>query len=365
MRNCRNAIEELVVEEAKAQISRLSTERQKDVSLDEIVAYALNRLPPMYATTQRGWVQQRKRAYNELKKEIAHTVRRAMMGVRYDSLRESSPLPQSELEDQARSLGKLQDLLGRKDLSWKDIPDAVEEALLTVKLKGAVSYTYLSPSKRDAVGIKDYLKRTKKTEYSWKSSRSAAKLPSLSDDKHVIEAKEFASYMFAASYSFKNTLESLVMWIANQNIQRLAPELAQQISLEEVAAFALNRLPPMYATSDRGLKQLRQRAKAEFASQIVAAVREGIQTIIKAPQRALQPLPFAKFINEQEKALIELKDILQIDDLDWRNAPDIVEDALERTLNGELQWQQRSRRHISDIDSSPARSSTSQPDKWG
>jgi len=114
MRNCRNAIEELVVEEIKAQTARLGADRQKEVSLNEVAAYALNRLPPMYATTQRGWVQQRKRAYNELKEEITTMVRRAMMGVRRDVLRESDPLPQSELEDQARSYRSYKKFWGKK-----------------------------------------------------------------------------------------------------------------------------------------------------------------------------------------------------------------------------------------------------------
>jgi len=364
MRNCRNAIEELVVEEIKAQTARLGADRQKEVSLNEVAAYALNRLPPMYATTQRGWVQQRKRAYNELKEEITTMVRRAMMGVRRDVLRESDPLPQSELEDQARSLSQLQEILGQKDLTWKEVPAAVEEALLTIKLKGAVSYTYLSPSKRDALGIKDYLKRTQKTEYSWKSRKTSVKQieKAETDDKHIIEAKEFASYMFKASYSFKNTLESLVLWIVNQQVQRLDPSLAQQVSLDEVAAYALNRLPPMYATSDQGLKQLRQRAKAELASEIFAAVRAGINIILKVPKRALQPLPFAKFVSEQEQALSKLKDLLQIDDVDWRNVPMIVQDALERVISGELNWQQPSRRGIADNteSSSPSSSSNNQ-----
>ena len=65
MSSCRNALEELVIEEAEAQYKRLGADVKKRVDLSEVIAYTLNRLPPMYATTQRGWVQQRKKAMVE------------------------------------------------------------------------------------------------------------------------------------------------------------------------------------------------------------------------------------------------------------------------------------------------------------
>ncbi len=334
---CRNAIEELVIDEVRLQMKRLGSKTQEPLDLSEVAAYALNRLPPMYATTQRGWLQQRKRARNELKEQIESTVRRAMLGVRKDALRDASPLPPSELEDQARSLAALQKILGKDDLKWKDVPVAVEDALMTVKLKGAVSYTYLSTSRRSAVNVQDYLKRSKSTDYTWKNRNSNLNR-SLEANKNTQELKDFASYMSRASCNFSNTLENLVRSITYRHTQRLEPSVAALIDIEEIVAYALNRLPPMYATSDRGLKQLRERAKAELGQQIMATIREAISTVMKAPARILPPLPFEKFDLEQEQALEELKEILQIEDINWRNVALIVEDALERTLSGEISW---------------------------
>ena len=55
-----NVMEELVLTEAITRVSELET-RNSDVTLDlgDIAAYALNRLPPLYATTEEGANYQR------------------------------------------------------------------------------------------------------------------------------------------------------------------------------------------------------------------------------------------------------------------------------------------------------------------
>jgi len=52
--SCRNAIEEPVIEEVKAQIKTMSLALQSQIDTCAVIAYSLNRLPTMYATTQRG-----------------------------------------------------------------------------------------------------------------------------------------------------------------------------------------------------------------------------------------------------------------------------------------------------------------------
>ena len=52
MQSCKNAVEELVIGEIEAQIAHLPVYRRAQLNLSEIAAYALNRLPPMYATSK-------------------------------------------------------------------------------------------------------------------------------------------------------------------------------------------------------------------------------------------------------------------------------------------------------------------------
>jgi hypothetical protein len=81
-----NVMEELVLTETIAQITAISqgegsaNEVNNDVQLDvgDIAAYALNRLPPLYATTEEGATYQRERAKKELQDPIVKQVESAI-----------------------------------------------------------------------------------------------------------------------------------------------------------------------------------------------------------------------------------------------------------------------------------------------
>ncbi len=81
-----NVMEELVITETIAQITAISlgegsaNELNNEVQLDvgDIAAYALNRLPPLYATTEEGASYQRERAQKELQNLITQQVESAI-----------------------------------------------------------------------------------------------------------------------------------------------------------------------------------------------------------------------------------------------------------------------------------------------
>ncbi|MCG9893521.1 MAG: late competence development ComFB family protein [Thermosynechococcaceae cyanobacterium MS004] len=69
-----NVMEELVLTEAITRAAELEANGRPSLELGDIAAYALNRLPPLYATTEEGANYQRKRAQQELKDLIAQQV---------------------------------------------------------------------------------------------------------------------------------------------------------------------------------------------------------------------------------------------------------------------------------------------------
>lgn len=73
-----NVMEELVLSEAITRVAEI--EQASDTSLDvgDIAAYALNRLPPLYATTEEGANYQRQRAREELQDLINEQVNEAI-----------------------------------------------------------------------------------------------------------------------------------------------------------------------------------------------------------------------------------------------------------------------------------------------
>jgi hypothetical protein len=126
----RNAIESLVVEEVERQFQRLPTRLSSYLNKTEVIAYALNRLPALYATSEKGWREQRLRGKNQLGNQIVTAVRQAIAAVQRDPLRASTPLqPREDIEPQVALQG-LRELLRREDLSWRNLVDGVEQALV-------------------------------------------------------------------------------------------------------------------------------------------------------------------------------------------------------------------------------------------
>jgi|GEM_PF-160685 len=341
MPSLKNTIEDIVVDEATTQIDHLSSTIKKQINLSEVVAYALNRLPPMYASTDRGWLQQRKRAHNEMEQSISSAVRHAMMAVTRDPLRLVGPLPQEELESPVHSLAKLRSTLNKPYLRWKEIPGAVKDAIDEAKQGQLENRSYFSAQKRQIIEVKEYLKRTKVQNSSWRDQKMQSSEP----DKFsaiLQETKEFESYMLPTSCVFTNALEKLVIAIAGEQMQRLDSMLSRHVKLEDAAAYTLNRLMPMYATSSQGLIHHQQRAKAELISEISSTVIQSFLTLSKSPRRMVEPIPFAKFDYERDRALDELKLILQRDDITWLNVPDVVTEALNRSKDKTGFWRKQS-----------------------
>ncbi|MCY7323796.1 MAG: late competence development ComFB family protein [Phormidesmis sp. CAN_BIN36] len=74
-----NVMEELVLTEAIARVAEIEATSDRTLDLGDIAAYALNRLLPLYATTEEGADYQRQRAKEELKGLIAQQVGEAIV----------------------------------------------------------------------------------------------------------------------------------------------------------------------------------------------------------------------------------------------------------------------------------------------
>ncbi|NJO43152.1 MAG: late competence development ComFB family protein [Cyanobacteria bacterium CRU_2_1] len=73
-----NVMEELVLTEAIARVAEIEATSDCTLDLGDIAAYALNRLPPLYATTEEGADYQRTKAKDELQTLIAQQVNEAI-----------------------------------------------------------------------------------------------------------------------------------------------------------------------------------------------------------------------------------------------------------------------------------------------
>ena len=73
-----NVMEELILPEAIARVAEIEATSDCTLDLGDIAAYALNRLPPLYATTEEGAAYQRTRAKEEFQGLIAQQVGEAI-----------------------------------------------------------------------------------------------------------------------------------------------------------------------------------------------------------------------------------------------------------------------------------------------
>jgi len=89
-------MEDLVAEEVRRQLALLSPRLTQYIKRVEVETYALNRLPPLYASSKEGWLHQKRKAGNELPDQIKQSVRQAIAAVQRDLLRSSTPLVPDE-----------------------------------------------------------------------------------------------------------------------------------------------------------------------------------------------------------------------------------------------------------------------------
>ncbi|MEO3706606.1 late competence development ComFB family protein [Trichormus azollae] len=73
-----NVMEELVLTEVIRKVAEIEATSESSLDVGDITAYALNRLPPLYATTEEGANYQRQRAKTELQNLISQQVAKAI-----------------------------------------------------------------------------------------------------------------------------------------------------------------------------------------------------------------------------------------------------------------------------------------------
>ncbi len=87
---------------------------------------------------------------------------------------------------------------------------------------------------------------------------------------------------------FINVMEDLVLNEAVARVAEIESSSERVIDLGDIAAYALNRLPPLYATSEEGASYQRERALADLQHLIAQQVKEAIERNLAQPQHTLE-----------------------------------------------------------------------------
>lgn len=138
------------------------------------------------------------------------------------------------------------------------------------------------------------------------------------------------------SQTNQNAMELLVAEEIEQQLQAYPAKVAEAINQIEVATFALNRVPPLYASSKEGLERQKRRGKLEFKKQIKSAVQQGFAAVQRDPLRMSTPLvpQEERELFEVNATLRELADLVPQRDITW--LVNFVKEVLTKIANREM-----------------------------
>jgi len=235
-------------------------------------------------------------------------------------------------------------LFGKKYLRWRDVPNLVQEILDTPPSKSKDNYqfdTIIQSEEETVIQEVSHINRHQKaliasskrfmSKQSAKRKAYEHKPDSWAEEKKLrdviaIEHRALESYTLRAELGITNVLEHLVFLA----IERCTtPAILQEINQSEVAAYALNRLPAMYATSMRGFKYLRQKAISEIPRALIGQTRNGILKSLQLSKSDVPKVHAHHFAQEYEQAVIALQEILGRADISMYNIVPIIRHLMD------------------------------------
>ncbi len=116
-----NVMERLVAEEVARQKSKLPEKLREYIKTVEVETYALNRLPVLYASSEKGWQMQYEKAGLEYAEAVSKAVRQGIAAVQIDPLRASQPLSVKQNDESEVILTTFREMLNQPELTWDDI----------------------------------------------------------------------------------------------------------------------------------------------------------------------------------------------------------------------------------------------------
>jgi Late competence development protein ComFB len=130
--------------------------------------------------------------------------------------------------------------------------------------------------------------------------------------------------------TYINAMEILVEAEVDRRISQLSKLHRTYLNRMELIAYALNHLPALYATGEKGLEYQLMQGRTQHAVKIQQAVQQAIAAVLRDPILNYTPLKFHAPAGMRE-VLKRIQSLLHNESVDWETLPDILE-ALVRTI---------------------------------
>lgn len=119
---------------------------------------------------------------------------------------------------------------------------------------------------------------------------------------------------FFQPQEYINVTELLVKEEIKQQTVDFESNWTEDLSIHEVIAYTLNRLPSRYATSQEGLYRLKQLVKQKMGAQIQSTVAQALSVVNSHPTRLTTPLrPPEEVVAEEEMLKLALANLVSQD----------------------------------------------------
>lgn len=135
-------------------------------------------------------------------------------------------------------------------------------------------------------------------------------------------------------YIHRNVMEVLVAEEIDRQIVRLPSNIRKFINPIEVATYALNRLPALYASSQQGFNKQKLKGRSEYSVKITQEVRKGFAAIQQDLLRSSTPLmvenedDINRDLQAAREALQELAEYIPEKDITWKNIVKLIKPIL-------------------------------------
>jgi hypothetical protein len=142
-----------------------------------------------------------------------------------------------------------------------------------------------------------------------------------------------------------NVMETLVHEEIDKQLRFYPKNLRNYLNLTEVATYALNRLPALYASSVKGMEEQRRVAARQYRTELTSAVRRAIAAVERDPLRSSEPIVSEIEMNYRgaESTLGQIQELLKRYNLlepvnkevTWDNCMPLLRQAFLKLTSGE------------------------------
>jgi hypothetical protein len=141
------------------------------------------------------------------------------------------------------------------------------------------------------------------------------------------------TFRLSLAKTYMNAMEILVETEVDRRINQLTEGHRAYLNRMEIIAYALNKLPALYATGEKGLEFQLAQGRAQHGARIQQAVQQSLSAVLRDPILNYTPLKLQASAGMRD-VLTRIKALLHNDQIDWETLPDILAALINQTPRG-------------------------------